>query len=87
MASTTAMMIARAVVVAVLLMQCCNMILAARPLLHAAAAGDGRRGWQPGQGREAPFMQVLNVPGGGNCHGFMDPSHPPCPPHANAVMP
>ncbi|XP_072151740.1 bZIP transcription factor 29 [Setaria viridis] len=42
---------ARAVVVAVLLMQCCNVILAARPLLDAAA-GDGR-GWQLGHDGEA----------------------------------
>ncbi|RCV46415.1 hypothetical protein SETIT_9G529700v2 [Setaria italica] len=63
------------VVVAVLLMQCCNVILAARPLLHAAA-GDGR-GWKLWHGGEALIMQALKGPGGGNCH-FVDPSHPPC---------
>ncbi|RCV46416.1 hypothetical protein SETIT_9G529800v2 [Setaria italica] len=68
---------ARAVVVAVLLMQCCNVILAARPLLDAAA-GDGR-GWQLGHGGEALIMQALKGPGGGNCD-FKSPEHPPCPP-------
>ena len=87
MASTTAMM-ARAVVVAVLLMQCCSVILAARPLLHAAA-GDNGRGWQLGQGGEALIMQALDGgPGEGNCHDWKDPSHPNCPPPAAvAVMP
>ena len=90
MASTTAMM-ARAAVVAVLLMQCCNIIdiLAARQLLHVAAGDDGRHGWQLGQGGEAlTSMQGLNGPGQGNCGGFVDPNHPPCPSAAAiAAMP
>ncbi|RCV36802.1 hypothetical protein SETIT_8G010800v2 [Setaria italica] len=65
---------ARAVVVAVLLMQCCNVILAARPLLDAAA-GDGR-GWQLGHDGEA-LMQAPKGPGGGNCE-FQSPEHPRC---------
>nr|TKV98041.1 hypothetical protein SEVIR_9G534300v2 [Setaria viridis] len=70
-------MVARAVVVAVLLMQYCNVILAARPLLHAAA-GDGR-GWQLGHGGGALIMQALKGPGD-NCGGFQSPQHPHCPP-------
>ncbi|PAN51824.2 hypothetical protein PAHAL_9G594700 [Panicum hallii] len=81
-------MVARAVVVAVLLMQCCNVILAARPLLHAAAGDyDGRRGWRLGQGGEALIMQALDGPGQGNCR-FKDPNHPHCVPAAAiAAMP
>jgi hypothetical protein len=79
MASTAAvtMMVVRAVVVAVLLMQCCNLILAARPLLNAAAGDAGAHGWRLGHGGEALIMQALKGPGGGNCN-FVDPSHPPC---------
>ncbi|OEL13797.1 hypothetical protein BAE44_0025184 [Dichanthelium oligosanthes] len=64
---------ARAVVVAVLLMQCCNVILAARPLLHA-----GRLGGEA----------LVSQPGQGNCSGFKGVKHPPCPPAATtAAMP
>jgi hypothetical protein len=44
MASSTATM-ARAVLLAVVLMQCCNAIVAARPLLEAAAVAGGDGGW------------------------------------------
>ncbi|RCV46421.1 hypothetical protein SETIT_9G530300v2 [Setaria italica] len=36
---------AKAVLLAVVLMQCCNVILAARPLLEAAAVAGGDGGW------------------------------------------
>ncbi|CAN6321357.1 unnamed protein product [Urochloa humidicola] len=74
MASTTA----RVVAVAVLLMQCCNVILAVRPLLDLAAGDGGGR--QLGQGGEALVAQSLTGAGGGNCHSFITPEHPPCPP-------
>ncbi|KAG2554569.1 hypothetical protein PVAP13_9KG601600 [Panicum virgatum] len=57
---------AKAVLLAVVLMQCCNAILAARPLLDAAAAAAGGDGEWLGM-----IMQVLDKggpsgPGGGN---------------------
>jgi hypothetical protein len=73
---------ARVVVVAVLLVQCCNLILAARPLLRAAAdAGDGS-GWQlmgHAGGGGALVMQALNGPGN-HCRDYTGPEHPPCGP-------
>ncbi|OEL17944.1 hypothetical protein BAE44_0021037 [Dichanthelium oligosanthes] len=65
---------ARAVVVAVLLMQCCNAVLAARPLLDAAA-GDGGA-WLGLQGGGAGTLVLCSGPGGGNNSGWQDPKHP-----------
>jgi hypothetical protein len=78
-AATATMMVRVVVVAAVLLVQCCNLILAARPLLHAAA-GDGR-GWQlRGHGGGAlTIMQARKGPGD-HCGGFTSPQHPPCGP-------
>jgi len=77
MASTTTATMVKAVVVAVLLMQCREVIVAARPLLHAAAGADGGM---------TMVMQVLDKgnngprrPGGGNC-SWKKPGHPGCPP-------
>nr|TKV98043.1 hypothetical protein SEVIR_9G534500v2 [Setaria viridis] len=72
-------MVRAAAVAVLLLMQCCTEIVAARPLLPAAAAEHG--GWQLGQGAGASILQVLdksNVPsqpGQGNCD-WKDPAHP-----------
>ncbi|KAJ1254776.1 hypothetical protein BS78_01G470900 [Paspalum vaginatum] len=82
-------MTVRAVVVAVMLMQCCSVILAARPLLpHAAAGDDGHGFWQWKLEKDdagATIMEVLpkgppSVPGSPNCGHFQNPTHPPCPP-------
>ena len=85
MASTMAATMVKAAVVAVLLMQCCDVILGARPLLHAAT------GWQHGQGAgTATVMQVLDKgssggrgPGKGNCD-WTKPGHPGCPPKSSS---
>jgi hypothetical protein len=86
MASTStaaAATMVRAAMVAVLLMQCCDVILGARPLLHAAA------GWQHGQGAgTTTVMQVLDKgstggPGNGNCE-WTKPGHPGCPPQPSS---
>ena len=65
MTSATAASMTKAVLLAVVLMQCCNAILAARPLLDAAAAAGGDGEWL------GMIMQVLDRggpsgPGGGN---------------------
>jgi hypothetical protein len=79
MGSTTVATMVKSAAVAVLLMQCCDVILGARPLLHAAA------GWQHGQGAgTTTVMQVLDKgssggPGNGNCD-WTKPGHPRCPP-------
>ncbi|PWZ56861.1 hypothetical protein Zm00014a_013499 [Zea mays] len=80
--STAAATMVRAAVVAVLLMQCCDVILGARPLLHAAA------GWQHGQDAgTTTVMRVLEKgstgPGNGNCE-WTKPGHPGCPPQPSS---
>jgi hypothetical protein len=70
MASSPATM-AKAVLLAVVLMQCCNVILAARPLLEAAAVAGGDGGWM------GMIMQVLSgPPSTGNPNGKQGPGRP-----------
>ncbi|RCV46423.1 hypothetical protein SETIT_9G530500v2 [Setaria italica] len=67
---------AKAVLMAVVLMQCCNVILAARPLLEAAAVAGGDGGWL------GLIMQVLDKgnpsrpPSTGNPGGGQAPRRP-----------
>ncbi|TKV98044.1 hypothetical protein SEVIR_9G534533v4 [Setaria viridis] len=74
----------RVAVVAMLLMRCCIVIVAARPLLHGAAAADGR-GRQLGQaaaaGAQLAAQQVLGQkkmsrrPGEGNPTDWVGVNH------------
>jgi hypothetical protein len=82
--TTAAALMVRAAAVAVLLLQCFNVILAARPLLDAAA-GDGRRPWLGrlelgGAGTPlALIMQVLHRGPCPNNNDWQAPNGSGCP--------